>query len=614
MAISDLTTPSGSEWQDFSNGSGNNIDASEINANYDQTITFLTNVITTLKGDGSSTGVAEKDQANTFSALQTFSDPGIEVNSITALGDNQDTIYTARGTGKLKYGGTTAVKEVANKEYVQAQIISGGEDFDDLTFTGATASTDGVAGMVPKPVIAERNKFLKADGTWASLDDEDTWEEKAIDFTAEDGGKYLLTADLDITMIDTPTVGNEFFVMAGDGFDISSTNIDLLQAASGEKIDGVDANGSLTIQVMYRIVYTGDATTGWRIIKSYAPEVTEYKSTSFSATATTTNHTRYMVDTNSGAITATLEATPSSGDKVEFVDFSSSFDTNNLTIDSNGAKIQGTPTDLVVSTANDNIVLQYQTNTGTTLTNDKYLAVGGTDEYVNCGNDSSIRITGAFSVSIWVNAASGPGTPMSRSGSSNGEYSWRFVDSSGKIEVWLAPSSDSTIYAKKYRTSIDVFDSTWHQVGFTYDGANNLKVYVDGVEDTSVVKVADTAMTTIYDCSLSLLIGASNSLSVRDFFTGSLDEIALWDSELSAIDMAKVYMGGAPIDLSAHPASGSLQAWWRCGDGDTYPTLTDSSSNSNDGTMTNMESGDLSSGAETGGTINDDTWVFIGNN
>ena len=294
MAISDLTTPSGSEWQDFSNGSGNNIDASEINANYDQTITFLTNVITTLKGDGSSTGVAEKDQANTFSALQTFSDPGIEVNSITALGDNQDTIYTARGTGKLKYGGTTAVKEVANKEYVQAQIISGGEDFDDLTFTGATASTDGVAGMVPKPVIAERNKFLKADGTWASLDDEDTWEEKAIDFTAEDGGKYLLTADLDITMIDTPTVGNEFFVMAGDGFDISSTNIDLLQAASGEKIDGVDANGSLTIQVMYRIVYTGDATTGWRIIKSYAPEVTEYKSTSFSATATTTNHTRYM--------------------------------------------------------------------------------------------------------------------------------------------------------------------------------------------------------------------------------------------------------------------------------------------------------------------------------
>jgi hypothetical protein len=30
--------------------------------------------------------------------------------------------------------------------------------------------------------------------------------------------------------------------------------------------------------------------------------------------------------------------------------------------------------------------------------------------------------------------------------------------------------------------------------------------------------------------------------------------------------------------------------------------------------MTNMESGDLSSGAETGGTINDDTWVFIGNN
>ena len=34
-------------------------------------------------------------------------------------------------------------------------------------FTGATASTDGVQGLVPGPLAGDEDKFLKADGTWA---------------------------------------------------------------------------------------------------------------------------------------------------------------------------------------------------------------------------------------------------------------------------------------------------------------------------------------------------------------------------------------------------------------------------------------------------------------
>ena len=34
-------------------------------------------------------------------------------------------------------------------------------------------------------------------------------------------------------------------------------------------------------------------------------------------------------------------------------------------------------------------------------------------------------------------------------------------------------------------------------------------------------------------------------------------------------------------------------AWYRMGDGDTYPTITDNGSGGNDGTMTNMDAGDI---------------------
>lgn len=34
--------------------------------------------------------------------------------------------------------------------------------------TGATASTDGVSGLVPAPQVGDENKVLKGDGTWAA--------------------------------------------------------------------------------------------------------------------------------------------------------------------------------------------------------------------------------------------------------------------------------------------------------------------------------------------------------------------------------------------------------------------------------------------------------------
>lgn len=36
-------------------------------------------------------------------------------------------------------------------------------------FTGATASTDGVAGLVPAPIAGDEDKVLKGDGTWATI-------------------------------------------------------------------------------------------------------------------------------------------------------------------------------------------------------------------------------------------------------------------------------------------------------------------------------------------------------------------------------------------------------------------------------------------------------------
>ena len=64
--------------------------------------------------------------------------------------------------------------------------------------------------------------------------------------------------------------------------------------------------------------------------------------------------------------------------------------------------------------------------------------------------------------------------------------------------------------------------------------------------------------------------------------------------------MNAVYNSGEPIALDSNTKdygqSSNLVGWWRMGDPNgtaAFPTIVDQSTNSNDGTMTNMTSGDI---------------------
>jgi len=59
---------------------------------------------------------------------------------------------------------------------------------------------------------------------------------------------------------------------------------------------------------------------------------------------------KIFVDTNSGAVTITLPASPNVGDQVNFVDSRYTFDSNALTVGRNSSKIANTSADLVINT------------------------------------------------------------------------------------------------------------------------------------------------------------------------------------------------------------------------------------------------------------------------
>lgn len=72
---------------------------------------------------------------------------------------------------------------------------------------------------------------------------------------------------------------------------------------------------------------------------------TTSETASFSAT---TNH-RYLVDTTTAAVTATMPLAPSNGDIFAFADSTGQFATHNLTINWNGKNFQGSSSNTVLS-------------------------------------------------------------------------------------------------------------------------------------------------------------------------------------------------------------------------------------------------------------------------
>ena len=79
----------------------------------------------------------------------------------------------------------------------------------------------------------------------------------------------------------------------------------------------------------------------------------------------------YFVNTTSGAITATLPASPALGDEIAFVDYARTFDTNNLTVGRNSKNIQGLAEDLIVSIEGAGLTLVFVDNTQGWLLRDK---------------------------------------------------------------------------------------------------------------------------------------------------------------------------------------------------------------------------------------------------
>lgn len=197
-------------------------------------------------------------------------------------------------------------------------------------------------------------------------------------------------------------------------------------------------------------------------------------------------------------------------------------------------------------------------------------------------NDLDFTNDGAFSAFVWIKTVdTSSQTFFQKSTAGSGSQGYTFeMDGAQRLIVNFRNAGLNRLRVRTDSPTKNLADGSWHLVGFTKAAsplASGLKVYIDGVAQT--LNVLNDNLTSSIVNAEPLTVGKDyNSGTPR--FAGNMDELALWNANLSEAEVLEIYNSNAGvIDLaegSGQIASG-LVAWWRFGDGSftELPTISD---------------------------------------
>ena len=217
----------------------------------------------------------------------------------------------------------------------------------------------------------------------------------------------------------------------------------------------------------------------------------------------------------------------------------------------------------------------------------------GTDDFIDCGTNTALNPS-AWTITQWIRL------------NTNSEYDVLTTRrSNGNGYQIYAQSGDFKYYGGNVRIfGTSVFAAnTWYNVTVTHSGSS-LTGYVDGA-------IVGSAISDTYVSGGGANFYIGRHAAGTQYTNGYLDEIGMWNSVLTAEEIASIYNRGVPIDLTAnagdYTSASDLLAFWRMGDGlgDTDSGGGSPASGDTIGTVKNVKNPGTHDGSSSGATYSD---------
>ena len=198
------------------------------------------------------------------------------------------------------------------------------------------------------------------------------------------------------------------------------------------------------------------------------------------------------------------------------------------------------------------------------IANAEAMSFNGTDQYVSAGDFSLNANEGT--VSAWIKSSNTSDFQMIVGKFVSGSRQVQFrKETNKKIRVILYKSSTVNSLLDSTAT---VSDDNWHHIAFTYN-SSGINIYIDGSASGSNT----TNITPVQTSTDDFIIGARNISAPEKFFSGQIDEVAVFNKALSGPKIQQIYdatavVGGVPqtANLFTGGLSSSLVYWNRMGD------------------------------------------------
>jgi len=266
-------------------------------------------------------------------------------------------------------------------------------------------------------------------------------------------------------------------------------------------------------------------------------------------------------------------------------------------------KFNTTTNAIEVSDGSNWRVYNPDTATGWSGSNTYSLNFDGADDYLIGSPVTASAQQGT--ISAWIKtSASGSSQTILNTSDATVDNKWlnlRVDGSTGHLRFVANNGGTNSITTG----STDINTGSWVHVAVTCN-SSAYSLYVNGSAETLTNNNNDG--TWFGDFSLTnLSIGRQiRAITFGLAFNGNIDELAIWDSALTADQIANIYKGesnggsGGTNGTPGNLISFSPKAWWRMGDGleaNSGTTIYDMSSFSNDMTIVNATSAPNTAGA-----------------
>ncbi|MDC0215353.1 T9SS type A sorting domain-containing protein [Candidatus Marinimicrobia bacterium] len=395
---------------------------------------------------------------------------------------------------------------------------------------------------------------------------------------------------------------SDFFVVIGGGLatlssgtptSISSSGnvytlgLGLSGTPNGSEVVTVAPIGSAIYDVAGNVASTSQSNNSATMTDAFPPTFSSVALAADNSTiAVTTSEAVFSTSSGSGALavadfvlslsggSATVNATPSS--------ISASGNVYTL-----GLNLTGTPDGSEIVTVKPAATSIYDGNGNVASdngrsTNAYSMSFDGANDYINVGNATALKIAGDVSVSAWVRIDdfdNTHATVFSMHDSFNG-YSIRKESTENKLSFIVGDGTDRVRV-----TTGTLSTNTWYHIVGVNDGTDS-KIYVNGalVNTAAQSNPAASSGEFLIGAHFSSLTGNNNR-----WWDGNIDEIAVWNDELTASEVSTIYNFGGGIDISVNSSSyasaSNLQGYWNFNAG-SGSSVADQSTNSNNGTVT----------------------------